>query len=134
MLHKIVLLAAALVIVGCENPTTEGKSQILTTPESTPTAISSPKPKAATPTPKTSERIYIPVYQKPTPKKIPASPVSRPKQVETKPAPLTSGSTIPAQSGNCKELRARGISNIDVKANPWAKRLDRDNDGVACES
>ncbi|WP_416336355.1 excalibur calcium-binding domain-containing protein [Calothrix sp. UHCC 0171] len=23
---------------------------------------------------------------------------------------------------------------MDVVANPWAKRLDRDNDGVACES
>lgn len=48
--------------------------------------------------------------------------------------PAIKGSAIPEQSGNCKELRARGIENIDVAANPWSSRLDRDNDGIACES
>jgi Excalibur calcium-binding domain len=110
-------------------------------------------PKAiVTPTDKVTERIYIPVYQNPiTPKKVAVSPTlpteiqtnpkaevkrspaSKPKQPENR-TPVTNGSTIPAQSGNCKELRARGIENIDVKANPWASRLDRDKDGVACES
>jgi Excalibur calcium-binding domain len=49
-------------------------------------------------------------------------------------APVKFSSAIPEQSGNCKDLRARGISNINVEANPWASRLDRDNDGIACES
>jgi hypothetical protein len=44
------------------------------------------------------------------------------------------GTLVPEQPGNCKELGTRGITNIDVKANPWASRLDRDNDGVACEA
>ena len=35
---------------------------------------------------------------------------------------------------NCKELAAQGIQNISVAQNPWAARLDRDNDGIACES
>ena len=46
----------------------------------------------------------------------------------------TSGEVIPQQSGTCKQLRARGIKDINVAANPWAKRKDRDNDGIACES
>ncbi|MEM6753687.1 MAG: excalibur calcium-binding domain-containing protein [Cyanobacteria bacterium P01_C01_bin.38] len=46
----------------------------------------------------------------------------------------TTSEIIPRQSGTCKELRARGIKNINVAANPWAKRKDRDNDGIACES
>ncbi|BAZ18685.1 hypothetical protein NIES4071_105700 (plasmid) [Calothrix sp. NIES-4071] len=46
-------------------------------------------------------------------------------------APVQSSNVVPEQSGNCKDLSARGISNIDVKANPWASRLDRDNDGIA---
>lgn len=44
------------------------------------------------------------------------------------------GTLVPEQTGNCKELSARGITNIDVKTNPWASRLDRDNDGIACEA
>jgi hypothetical protein len=46
----------------------------------------------------------------------------------------SSNEVIPQQSGTCKELRARGIKNISVAANPWAKKKDRDNDGIACES
>ena len=49
-------------------------------------------------------------------------------------APSQKRNIIPEQTGNCKDLSARGISNIDVKANPWASRLDRDNDGIACEA
>lgn len=44
------------------------------------------------------------------------------------------GEVIPQQSGTCKQLRARGIKNIDVAINPWARKKDRDNDGIACES
>lgn len=46
----------------------------------------------------------------------------------------TTGEVIPPQSGTCKELRARGIKNISVAANPWAIKKDRDKDGIACES
>jgi hypothetical protein len=100
----------------------------------------------------TGERIYIPVYQNPiAPKKVTTSPTlpteiqtnpkaevkrspaTKPKQPENR-TPVTSGSAIPEQEGNCKELHARGIENIDVKANPWASKLDRDKDGVACEA
>ncbi len=55
--------------------------------------------------------------------------VDKKQQVTT-----SSGEVIPAQSGTCKELRARGIKNIDVAINPWAKVKDRDDDGIACES
>ncbi len=44
------------------------------------------------------------------------------------------GTVIAKQSGNCKELKAKGIKNIDVALNPWASELDRDNDGIACEA
>ncbi|BAZ09165.1 hypothetical protein NIES4071_09710 [Calothrix sp. NIES-4071] len=44
------------------------------------------------------------------------------------------GKVILEQSGNCGDLRARGISNIDVKINPWASALDTDKDGIACEA
>ncbi|MGB3636932.1 MAG: excalibur calcium-binding domain-containing protein [Rivularia sp. (in: cyanobacteria)] len=50
------------------------------------------------------------------------------------PVTASTGEVIPPQSGSCKELRARGIKNIDVAANPWAKGKDRDDDGIACES
>lgn len=55
--------------------------------------------------------------------------VNNKQQVST-----STGEVIPPQSGTCKELRARGIKNISVAANPWAKVKDRDNDGIACES
>ena len=47
----------------------------------------------------------------------------------------SSGEVIPpSQLNSCKKLRAQGIKDIDVAANPWAKRFDRDDDGIACES
>lgn len=49
-------------------------------------------------------------------------------------APVFTGKVVIEQAGSCKDLRARGISNINVKTNPWASKLDRDNDGIACES
>lgn len=59
-------------------------------------------------------------------------------KIETKlaPAPRTSvkNSVVSVQSGNCKDLKARGFNNIDVLVNPWASRLDRDKDGIACEA
>lgn len=48
--------------------------------------------------------------------------------------PTPDGKVILEQSGNCSDLRARGISNIDVKINPWASGLDTDKDGIACEA
>ena len=52
------------------------------------------------------------------------------------PASSTSAKNIvvPLQSGNCKDLKAQGFNNIDVSVNPWASRLDRDKDGIACEA
>ena len=50
------------------------------------------------------------------------------------PVIVSTGEVIPPQSGSCKELKARGIKNIDVAVNPWAKKKDRDDDGIACES
>ncbi|NJL64534.1 MAG: excalibur calcium-binding domain-containing protein [Methylacidiphilales bacterium] len=115
-------------------------------PLPTPATVATPKP-AITP----EQRVYIPVYQNPiVQKELTASPTQTAEaqtKRETKPTPkpqqakqienqtlVTNGSAIPSQSGSCKNLRARGIENIDVKANPWAKRLDRDDDGVACEA
>lgn len=43
-------------------------------------------------------------------------------------------SIISVQSGNCKDLKAQGFYNIDVSVNPWASRLDKDKDGIACEA
>ncbi|MBV6623563.1 MAG: excalibur calcium-binding domain-containing protein [Rivularia sp. (in: Bacteria)] len=46
-----------------------------------------------------------------------------------------SNQVIPSpQLNSCKQLRAQGIKDINVATNPWAKRFDRDNDGIACES
>jgi hypothetical protein len=58
-----------------------------------------------------------------------STPVDNKQQVSA-----TTGEIIPPQSGTCKQLRARGIKNINVTANPWARKKDRDNDGIACES
>ncbi len=54
--------------------------------------------------------------------------------VATTSVTVDNSNRVPSQSGSCKQLRAQGIKNISVAANPWAGRLDRDNDGVACES
>ena len=253
-MNKIVLaVVIALTVTGCQ-PTYKSKFEIITTPDSTPTAISSPKPiatsqaasrsttVATTQYPKASTRVYVPVYQNPTrkaPSEVKSSPTvvvatitptlspyvaasSNNKQVSTtklvanirkdigcgkvdkeyeiqvmavaiaesnpkatekltedqfyqavrqtitenqtqannlvaqyrtsncsivskqqsknvsvKPtvAPtVKTGAEIPEQSGNCEELSAKGITNIDVKINPWASRLDRDSDGIACEA
>ena len=70
---------------------------------------------------------FCTVATNPTPAKSTA--VDNKQQVTT-----TTGEVIPPQSGSCKELRARGIKDIDVAANPWARKKDRDNDGIACES
>ncbi|BAY86769.1 hypothetical protein NIES267_62800 [Calothrix parasitica NIES-267] len=40
----------------------------------------------------------------------------------------------PSKLNSCKKLRARGIKDIDVAVNPWARKFDRDDDGIACES
>ncbi|MBW4602510.1 MAG: excalibur calcium-binding domain-containing protein [Calothrix sp. FI2-JRJ7] len=60
-------------------------------------------------------------------------------KIETKLAPtprtsVTNGVVVPVQSGNCKDLKARGFNDIDVSVNPWASWLDRDKDGIACEA
>ena len=34
---------------------------------------------------------------------------------------------------NCKEARAKGYKNIKKGEPGYAKHLDRDNDGIACE-
>ena len=48
---------------------------------------------------------------------------------------VSNGEVIPSsQLNSCKKLRAAGIKDIDVAVNPWAKRFDRDDDGIACES
>ncbi|WP_414623841.1 excalibur calcium-binding domain-containing protein [Calothrix sp. CCY 0018] len=135
------LWAIAVGITGCQ-PKYESEMQLIVEPNAT----SSPTVDV-TSTP-TTERIYVPAYQNPVnlnkvpsdrpvrdneDERSPISPASKPQQVENQ-TPVTNSSTIPAQSGSCKELRARGITNIDVSINPWASRLDRDNDGVACES
>jgi hypothetical protein len=52
----------------------------------------------------------------------------------TQKVPTPTDKVILEQSGSCKDLSARGISNINVKANPWARELDQDKDGTACES
>ncbi|MBW4598374.1 MAG: excalibur calcium-binding domain-containing protein [Calothrix sp. FI2-JRJ7] len=49
-------------------------------------------------------------------------------------APIPTDKVILEQSGSCQDLNARGISNINVQINPWAKALDQDKDGIACES
>ncbi|OKH33214.1 hypothetical protein NIES2101_40135 [Calothrix sp. HK-06] len=49
-------------------------------------------------------------------------------------APTPTDNVILEQSGSCQDLNARGISNINVQINPWAKALDQDKDGIACES
>ncbi|MEO1561297.1 MAG: excalibur calcium-binding domain-containing protein, partial [Cyanobacteria bacterium J06632_19] len=55
--------------------------------------------------------------------------------VDEKPIASNSSEVIPSpQLNSCKELRAQGIKDINVTTNPWAKRFDRDNDGIACES
>lgn len=59
-------------------------------------------------------------------------------KTEVKVAPTSNtsvkNSVVSVQSGNCKDLKAQGFSNIDVLVNPWASRLDRDKDGIACEA
>ena len=35
---------------------------------------------------------------------------------------------------NCKEARAKGYKNIKKGESGYAKHLDRDKDGIACES
>ena len=55
-------------------------------------------------------------------------------------AALVIGSTAPAsaQQGfsfrNCTEARAAGYSNIRRGAYGYGRHLDRDNDGIACET
>ncbi|AFY52928.1 putative calcium-binding protein [Rivularia sp. PCC 7116] len=55
--------------------------------------------------------------------------------VAQNPTAATSNQVIPSpQLNSCKQLKAQGIKDINVTTNPWAKRFDRDNDGIACES
>ena len=41
---------------------------------------------------------------------------------------------VQSTATNCKDLKAQGYSNIQVWANPDLAKLDRDKDGIACES
>lgn len=53
---------------------------------------------------------------------------------KTQKAPTPTDKVVLEQSGSCSDLKARGITNINVKTNPWAKNLDQDKNGIACES
>lgn len=60
--------------------------------------------------------------------------VNKSKAVKNQAVTQDSIKAIPSQAITCKQLIAKGINNIEVANNMWAKSLDRDNDGIACES
>ncbi|MBW4600533.1 MAG: excalibur calcium-binding domain-containing protein [Calothrix sp. FI2-JRJ7] len=128
-MYKNLLIIVTLIIFGCSAPSNEASGNA-STQAPTPALSTTPKTvfkATVTPTPTIeSTNTQLPVTT--------VSPVPSDTQNIPKAPTFTSNSAIPPQSGTCKDLKARGISDIDVAANPWASRLDRDNDGVACES
>ncbi|MBW4511718.1 MAG: excalibur calcium-binding domain-containing protein [Scytonematopsis contorta HA4267-MV1] len=162
--QPVVVSPAQLPTPSPQNPTPEpsptptptnspiSKAVVEEKPSPTPALVESPIPKPAVkekpspiptpitpPTPKPLVRPKPLAPEKPlSVEKKESQPVTpKPKATAAPPKrenPVPSGLVIPEQSGNCKDLRAKGISNIDVKVNPWASDLDRDDDGVACES
>lgn len=57
-----------------------------------------------------------------------ATPVAQPRVSSTPPAP-----TSPVSFTNCTQARAAGYSNIRRGEPGYAPKLDRDDDGIACE-
>lgn len=56
------------------------------------------------------------------------------KLAPTPRTPTKNSVVVSVRSGNCKDLKAKDIKNIDVSVNSWASKLDRDKDGIACEA
>jgi hypothetical protein len=68
------------------------------------------------------------------PTTVPTTATPKPK-VTTKPAPkVTTDEPEVAYYANCSEVRAAGADPIRVGDPGYSRKLDRDGDGVACES
>jgi hypothetical protein len=68
--------------------------------------------------------LAAPVMAQGTIKANPESPVTKPKPDEKK---------ADVHFRNCSEARAAGYSRMRVGQPGYARHLDRDNDGIACE-
>jgi hypothetical protein len=120
-LHRVALVAVALVMLaGCSKPNRaadfeEPAVQPVVTasqvdlPSAVPSVAPTTAPTAATPKPK--------------------------PKATTKPAPkATTDEPEVAYYANCSEVRAAGADPIRVGDPGYSRKLDRDGDGVACES
>ncbi|KOS55423.1 excalibur calcium-binding domain-containing protein [Rhodococcus rhodochrous] len=102
-------------------PTTTVAAAVPTTRQVAPTTTVAPAPVYTTP---------APVYT-PPPAYTPPAPVYTPPPAYTPPAPAQAPASVYYK--NCDAARAAGAAPIYAGEPGYASKLDRDNDGVACE-
>lgn len=132
MLKRLALLtAAALVLTACGQPNKAAGYQDSGTPA----------PVIATTTPPPSDPVVTEAAVDPTLAVTPtAKVVSKPKakpKPKSKPKPRPKATTAKPRSvyyANCAAVRAAGAAPIHSGDPGYSRKLDRDGDGVACES
>lgn len=125
-----VLAASAALLVGCGNPAEEetpiaplvGEADVSTTTESTTTTLAS-----------TTMKVTTTLAPTTTTEAVTAPPTTEPP---TTPPPPTEAPTTAAAAvyyANCDEARAAGAAPLHRGDPGYSSKLDRDDDGVACE-
>ncbi|MDV5147537.1 excalibur calcium-binding domain-containing protein [Streptomyces sp. SBC-4] len=128
-------------------PTTEATTgpttTVTPTPEPTTTVTPTPEPTSATPEPTTEPTTTEPTTAAPeptrTPTRTPTLPPTRtPAASPSNRQPETAEPSEPAEESsvyyaNCSAVRAAGAAPIRIGDPGYARHLDRDGDGVACE-
>ncbi|WP_020389598.1 excalibur calcium-binding domain-containing protein [Kribbella catacumbae] len=138
------IVATGLLAVGCAAETDTGKassqSSATTTATATPSAtqskpaglVSIPPVKKATKAPlKPTIKPTLKATKKPT-RKPTVRVTTKPTPKPTKPKPTKTAEDV--YYANCSEVRAAGAAPIHRGEPGYSSKLDRDNDGVACEN
>ncbi len=132
---------SAEVLVGYETEANRVTSAPSPTPVATPSASPSPTPSpspvataSTSPTPSPTPTPVATVSASPTPSPIPITTVS----ASPTPAPVAPTKSPAVKYKNCAEAKAAGVAPLRKATNPELYEinsgLDRDKDGVACES
>jgi hypothetical protein len=140
------IVATGLMVVGCGAETDPDKassqSTVTTTPTATPSATPSkpaglasipPAKKPTKATLKPTTKAIIKPTKKPT-RKPTVRVTTKPKPTPTSTKPRPTRTTEDVYYANCTEVRAAGAAPIRRGQPGYSSKLDRDNDGVACEN
>ncbi|MGI8537711.1 MAG: excalibur calcium-binding domain-containing protein [Mycobacteriales bacterium] len=138
MRHPIYIVTALLILSACggseteptESEPTPSATERTSSPSASPSRSPSPKPTATSPSPAPSPTPTPPPRPSPTAPRTQAPPPAP----RTQAPPPTKAPTAGASYANCSEVKAAGAAPLRRGEPGYRAGLDRDNDGVACET